>query len=223
MVSQAPAQTPTSSVPRTRYRRSGTTRKRILAAALLEASAVGFQKTSVARIARRADVAVGVINYHFGSKKELLRESMASLIQDFRAKFPLSLPTTSEEFFRQERAGLLTFLRYLRKNPSHARLAEEVRLHDPELYQRALDGWLRVFSTRVEAAIQEGSVAPMTPSEIRLRGFFALGAYQFLDRLVAAAPYPGDEAVADAFLAMLRNGLGSAPSDHNSPKLKAQA
>jgi AcrR family transcriptional regulator len=39
-----------------------------------EASISGYQNTTIAKIATRAGVAKGVVNYHFGSKKALLRE-----------------------------------------------------------------------------------------------------------------------------------------------------
>ena len=200
--------------PRSQYQRSDETRGRILDAALAEACEVGFQKTSVARIADRAGVAVGNLNYHFGSKQELLRRAMVSLIRDFRAQLLFALPSDSHDFFEQEKLGLLTYLAYLRANPSHARLAEEVRLHDPSLYKRGIDAWLDEFSNRVTSAIEQGAIRRMTRSEIRMRGYFLLGAYHFLDRLIESRPYPGDEAVADAFLSMLRTGVGPIPQEN---------
>jgi AcrR family transcriptional regulator len=208
MATRAPNSSKNASSPRSQYQRSDETRSRILDAALAEACEVGFQKTSVARIADRAGVAVGNLNYHFGSKQELLRRAMVSLIHDFRAQLLFALPSDSHDFFDQERSGLLTYLAYLRANPSHVRLAEEVRLHDPSLYKRSTDAWLDEFSERVTSAIEQGAIRKMTPSEIRMRGYFLLGAYQFLDRLIESRPYPGDEAVADAFLSMLRTGMG---------------
>jgi AcrR family transcriptional regulator len=198
---------------RSGYRRSDETRSRILRAALDEACEVGFQRTSVVRIAARAGVAVGNLNYHFGSKQELLRRAMGSLIRDFRSQLLFALPTDSDDFFDQERSGLLTYLAYLRANPSHVRLAEEVRLHDPDLYQRGVDAWIDDFSTRVQSAIAQGVIRPLDDSEIRLRGYFVLGAYHFLDRLIESSPYPGDSAVADAFLSMMRSGVGEAAGE----------
>ena len=72
----SPSQPRTAS--RGHYARSEDTRARILDAALAEAGQSGFQNTSVAKIAARADVAVGILNYHFGTKRELLRELMAA-------------------------------------------------------------------------------------------------------------------------------------------------
>ena len=88
------------SSPRTRsgYARSRETRARILAAALDEAGEVGFHKTSIARIAARAGVALGNVNYHFGSKAQLLRELMVTLTKDLQSRMHDSVPvdTTSE-------------------------------------------------------------------------------------------------------------------------------
>ena len=92
--------------PRGKYARSDGTRARILQAALTEAGESGFQKTSVAKIAVRAGVAVGVVNYHFGSKGELLRELMASLTRDLHSRLYLAMPATGGDFFDHERAGI---------------------------------------------------------------------------------------------------------------------
>jgi hypothetical protein len=84
-----------------------------------------------------------------------------------------------------------------------------VRWLEPELYQRAVDAWVEQFVTRVQGGIDCGVMRPMNDQEIRAQGHFLLGTHLFLDRLLQADPYPGDEAVADAYLGFLRNGLGS--------------
>ena len=194
---------------RGKYARSDGTRARILQAALTEAGESGFQKTSVAKIAVRAGVALGVVNYHFGSKGELLRELMASLTRDLHSRLYLAMPAAGGNFFDHERAGMLAYLDYLRTNPSYLRLCEEVRWLEPELYQRAVEAWVEQFVTRVQGGIDCGVMRPMNDQEIRAQGHFLLGTHLFLDRLLQADPYPGDEAVADAYLGFLRNGLGS--------------
>ena len=205
--------------PRPRYRCSSTTRRRILAAALDDACEKGFQRTSVAGIAARAGVSVGNINYHFGSKQKLLRETMVALIGDFRSQLLFSLPADSDDFFDQERAGLQAYLAYLRANPSHARLAEEVRLHDPDLYQRGLEAWIKEFSRRFRRGIAKGTLRAAGDDEIRIRAYLVLGAYHFLDRLIETDPYPGDPVVADAFLSMIRSGIeGPRVSAPNPPQ-----
>ena len=68
-----PART-SRSTRRTGYAKSAETRARILAAAIAEASEAGIHETSLAAIAERAGVAIGSLNYPFGSREELLRE-----------------------------------------------------------------------------------------------------------------------------------------------------
>lgn len=203
--------------PRAGYKRSDETRARILEAALAEACEVGFQKTSVARVAARAGVAVGVLNYHFGSKRELMRRLMVSVHRDLWEQMLFALPPGSDDFFEQERAGLLAYIDYLRANPAHVRLAEEVRANDPELHELGVAAWLEQFVTRARAGIERGLVPPMKDDEIRTQGYFVLGAYSIFDQLLQADSYPGDDAVADAFLGLLRNGLGHRSGPDRSP------
>ena len=190
------------------YKRSDETKARILAAALAEACDVGFQRTSVARVAARADVAVGILNYHFGSKRELMRRVMVRVHRDLWKQMIFAAAAGSDDFFEQERAGLLAYIEYLRANPAHARLVEETRLHDPELAALGVENWSDQFLARVHAGIKRGLIPPMEDSEIRTQGLFVLGAYSVFDRLLQAKSYPGDTAVADAFIGLLRNGLG---------------
>ena len=146
---------------------------------------------------------------------------MTSLVVDLRSRLHLSIPSGSDDFFDHERAGLLTYLAYLRANPAYARLADEVKLHDPDLYRRALEGWVEEFAARVRNGIERGVMRPMQDQEIRAQGYFLFGTHQFLDRLMEVDPYPGDEAVADAYLGLVRNGLGLTPPS-NTPTEKSR-
>jgi AcrR family transcriptional regulator len=125
MMPQNPAQNRSAAPPgRAGYAKSRDTRARILAAALAEASEAGFHKASVAGIAARAGVAVGNLHYHFGSRRELLRELMGSLVADLMARLHAADADDSADFFDRQRAGLLVYLDYLRANPTYIRLAD---------------------------------------------------------------------------------------------------
>ena len=88
-MAQSSAQnSPSPPSKRIRYARSSDTRARILAAALAEASESGFHKTSVAKIAERAGVAVGNLHYHFGSRRALLRELIVRAVAQPRLYDP---------------------------------------------------------------------------------------------------------------------------------------
>lgn len=193
---------------RTGYAKSTETRARILAAALAEASEAGIHETSLAAIAERAGVAIGSLNYHFGSREELLRELMTSLTADLLAR--LQAADDGQDFFERERAGMLTYLDHLRRNPAFLRLADEIEVHEPRLYRRAVRDWLERLASRIRAGIARGDLRPMDETEIAAHAHFMLGASQALDHRVRrdGRPYPSDEAMVDAYVSLLRGGLG---------------
>ena len=58
--------------------------------------------------------------------------------------------------------------------------------------------------------IARGNLRPMDEDEIEVLGHFLLGARHFLDQMMdghASRPYPGDEAVVDTYLRLVRDGL----------------
>lgn len=198
-----------SAVPsgRARYAKSRETRARILSAALREASDSGFHKTSVARIAARAGVAVGNLHYHFGSRRQLLRELMGSLVTDLMSRLHAADAHDSADFFERQRASLLAYLDYLRANPAHVRLADEIKLHEPDLYRRAISGWVERMKDRIRVGIERGSLRPMDDAEIAAQAHFLLGARHFLEQMIESVDGMGDEAVVDAYLTLVRDGL----------------
>jgi AcrR family transcriptional regulator len=187
------------------YARSEDTRARVLQAALVEAADAGFQNTSMAKIAGRAGVAVGILNYHFGSKRELLRELMASQLGEFLAR--LDPPAEHEDFFSYEAIIVVVYLEFLGANPSYVRLAEEVRLHDPELYRRGIGDHIAHIAGRISRGIERGDVRAMQPDEIRAQAYLTLGALTFLDRYLEDEAYPGAADVATFYIRSLRGGL----------------
>lgn len=204
-----------ASSKRVSYARSRETRAKILAAALAEASEAGFHKTSVARIAARAGVAVGNLHYHFGSRGELLRELMRSLLTDLLARLKLVASDENADYFDVERAALLVYLQYLRDNPGFARLSDEIKIHEPTLYHKAVAGWVEVIGVRMRESIEHGTLRPMADDEVLVQAHLLLGSRHYLDLMmhsVEGRPYPGDEAVVDAYLALLRGGLAASPN-----------
>jgi AcrR family transcriptional regulator len=196
---------------RSGYAKSLDTRARILAAALEEASESGFHKASVARIAARAGVAIGNLNYHFGSRGELLRELMGALMTDLMSRLHAAEADDSADFFDRQRAALLVYLDYLRANPAHVRLADEIKLHDPGLYRCAVAGWVERMAARIRVGIEQGTLRPMDDIEVAAQAHFLLGARHFLEQIVESIDGLGDEAVVDAYVALVRDGLRRRP------------
>ena len=197
---------------RSGYARSEDTRARIMAAALEEASETGLHHTSLGRIANRAGVAVGILNYHFGSKRMLLRELMRTLVADLLSRLHVADPDSSADFFERERAGLLVYLEYLRANPAYVRLADEVKLFEPEIYRRAVNGWIESFASRLRGEIERGVIRSMSEAEVQVQAHLLLGMRHHLDHIMqgeGGGEVPDDSAVVDAYLGLVRSGLGS--------------
>lgn len=198
---------------RSGYAKSADTRARILAAALQEASDSGIHQTSLAAIASRAGVAIGSLNYHFGSREELLRELMGSLTADLMSRLHATDANDERDFFELERDGMLAYLAHLRANPTYLRLAGEIELHEPELYRRAVASWHGRVTEHIRVGIARGDLRAMGDAEIAGLAYVILGAGQFLDHRVHrnGSTSPDDAAVVDAYLALLRGGIGRVP------------
>lgn len=189
------------------YAKSTGTRARLLAAALAEASERGFMNTSVARIADRAETAVGSVHYHFGSRGDLLRELMRTLMADLSGRLASVTHDDESGFFERSRAELLAFVEYLRANPAHVRLADEIKLLEPDLYRDGMRAWVALMAERIHAGIAEGSIRPMDDLDVEAQAHFLLGARHFLEELLQGGDPSRDEAVVDAYLGLVRHGL----------------
>jgi hypothetical protein len=126
-----------------------------------------------------------------------------------------------------ERRGLLVYLQYLRENPAYVRLADEVKLHDPKLYQEAVNAWVAAFVSRIRSAVTAGEIRPMEHHEIAALGHFLLGSRHFIDHMMDASddhPYPGDEVVVDTYIGLIRYGLENcSPNPQSSAPNKQKA
>jgi len=192
-------------LPERKYARSEDTRARILAAALEETTRVGFHKVSMANIAANAEVAVGILNYHFGSRQKLLHELMSSQVRNFWSH--MSLPHEGRGFFEYEAAILKRYLEFLHANPYYLQLSEEIRRFEPELYQQGIGNQLLGIIERINMGIRDGELSPMSADEIRTRAYLIHGAYTFLNRLIEDDQYPGDDFIITIVMNMLKNGI----------------
>jgi hypothetical protein len=98
----------------------------------------------------------------------------------------------------------------VKRNPAYVRLAEEIRLHQPVLYQRGIALWLTMWCDGLREGVARGELRAMEEGEIAALAHFLLGARYFLDQMIAGVggqPYPGDDAVVDAYLNLVRHGL----------------
>jgi len=191
------------------YAKSSETRERILTAALEVAGDVGFHRASVARIARRAGVAVGNLHYHFGTREELLLQLMAWLVDQLIAEMREASRSAGGTLASEE-ARFRAYLEHVHRNPAYIRLGEEVRLHHLELYAQSNRRWLAGFRELIRRGVAQGELRPMNEDEIAAQAHFLMGARYFLDQMIAGVdgrPYPGDAAVVAAYMNLVRGGL----------------
>lgn len=77
--------------------KSDSTKAHIMRAAVLEFTALGYRGVTLRTIARSAGVTMGAIRYHFGSKADLYRDTLAHLSVQYngvcRRAFERSLPS----------------------------------------------------------------------------------------------------------------------------------
>lgn len=209
MASPAPARKTPRPRKRGRYAKSSETRERILAAAFAVAGKVGLHRASVARIAERAGVAVGNLHYHFGSRDDLLRELMQWVLDELLGEMRAAT-AESRDFLSSEEASMRAYLSFVHRNPAYVRLAEEARLHHPELYREGMVMWLALLREAIEAGIEAGELRAMDEREIAAQAHFLLGARYFLDQMIEGVDgrdYPGDDTVVAAYLDLIRGGL----------------
>jgi AcrR family transcriptional regulator len=192
------------------YAKRHRTRALILDAALAEAGERGLHRASVTGIAARANTAVGNLNYHFGSRAELLRAMVRKLMADFSGRLAAVDADLSGDFFERHRAELLAYVEYVRENPAHVRVVDEIKFFEPELYQQGIDTWVELLSNRLREGIANGSVRPMDESEIKVQAHVLVGARRFLEELVVGE-VGREEEVVDAYLGLVHGGLGIHP------------
>ena len=191
------------------YAKSTQTREKILAAAFEVAGEVGLHRAAVATIAERAGVAVGNLHYHFGSRDNLLHELMEWVQQDALGMIENAIQGAPNVYSSLE-ATVRAHLSYVRRNPAYIRLAEEVRLHRPELYKEGLATWLSLTRESLEAAIAAEEIRPMEPDEIASLAHFIVGTRYFIDQMIECVdgrPYPGDDAVVATYLNFVQYGI----------------
>jgi AcrR family transcriptional regulator len=192
------------------YAKRHRTQALILDAALAEASERGLHHASVTGIAARANTAVGNLHYHFGSRAELLRTMIRKLMADFSTRLAALDADHSGDFFERHRAGLLAYVDYVRDNPAHVRLVDEIKIVEPGLYREGITAWVELLSSRLRDGIANGSVRPMEDAEIAAQAYFLVGARRFLEDLVEVGR---EEEIVDAYLGLIRNGLGAPTGD----------
>lgn len=131
-------------------------RKSIIQAAMRSIAKYGYAGTTIGRICAEAQVSRGLINHHFGTKEELIRQSYQELCEEWtfqtrdllleahrdpeeklRAMIRVSFGPT---VFKQDHLGIwIGFWSVIGKSPSLKKLNRELYKQDRGTYQKAFD------------------------------------------------------------------------------------
>ena len=139
------------------------TRQQILQAALREFVEQGIARTTMERIARRAEVAKGTIYVYYPSKEELLRGVIEHALRQSAVYQPL-VRENGESIQALLRRSLLPTMQALELSDRAelARLVLSEARHDPvlaRLYKElAFDPWQRLMEKLLQMAVDEGEL-----------------------------------------------------------------
>src|SRR5687767_1630110 len=140
--------------------RSRPGRDDILAMAIEEFAARGYEGATTAGIARRANVTQPLVHHHFGSKLGLYEAAIDKVFGTFEAEFAAA-QAACEGLSSRDRLQqlLLTLLGFNLRQPSFSGLRYGATGEAYELlYERWLTRMVAIFKAEITRAIKEGAV-----------------------------------------------------------------
>jgi TetR/AcrR family transcriptional regulator, fatty acid metabolism regulator protein len=157
-------------------------RDQLVQAAIDAIAEIGFPRTSVAEVARRAGVSKGVVSYHFAAKDDLIDAVIADILASMReyleprllAANPMEFPerfiapyiTTWVEYYRARTRECLALIRIHnafrdetgRPNPAFDVREEEIATIARILENGQARGGLRAFDARTMATVMKAAL-----------------------------------------------------------------
>lgn len=168
-----------------KQRRSLHKRNRILQAAIRAYGRHGYEKTTVADIARRAGVGKATIYYHFKGKDHIFEAAVEQEIEAFFAELQRAVDAAGDTEARF-RVLLKTALAQLKRRRYLARLADAEPRTLSELTQPLLRGMyerlIRLLASILRAGIEDGSLWVDDPDQVAL---IAVGALAGVSKVLA--------------------------------------
>jgi AcrR family transcriptional regulator len=140
-----------------RTERGRRTRRALLDAAALEFGEHGFHLASISAITRRAGVAMGSFYTYFDSKDAIFRalvSDMSARVRDHVAPAIRAAP----DALAAERAGLDSFLAFVRDHKELYRIIDESEFVDPASFRRHYASTAERIAQRLREAAARGEV-----------------------------------------------------------------
>lgn len=142
---------------RPRTERGRKTMRAILDAAAREFGEKGFHDASITGITQRAGVALGSFYTYFDSKDAVFRALVQDMSDQVREHVSPALRSAPNQI-AAERAGLLTFLEFVRDHKEIYRIIDEAEFVDPEHFRQHYSSTAARIAARLKAAATRGEV-----------------------------------------------------------------
>ncbi|MBX9732124.1 MAG: TetR/AcrR family transcriptional regulator [Sphingomonas sp.] len=180
------------------------TLRAILDAAAIEFGEQGFHETSISGITRRAGVALGSFYTYFDSKDAVFRalvRDMSDQVRDYVTPHIRAAPNQ----IAAERAGLISFIDFVRGHKEIYRIIDEAEFVDPASFRDHYQITADRISQRLEAAAARGEVRGDAPEVL---AWAIMGMNVFLGlRFGVWGNERSAESVADVIAGLLAHGI----------------
>ncbi len=187
-----------------RTERGRRTLRALLDAAAAEFGEKGFHEGSISGITRRAGVALGSFYTYFDSKDAIFRALVRDMSEQVRDHVAPALKAAPDQI-AAERAGLLSFLGFVRGHKEIYRIIDEAEFVDPASFRAHYATTAERIEQRLKAAAARGEVRADV-SDVHAWAVMGMNVFLGLRYGVWDDDRP-PESVADTVADMLKNGL----------------
>jgi AcrR family transcriptional regulator len=187
-----------------RTARGQRTLRAILDAAAAEFGEKGFHDGSISGITRRAGVALGSFYTYFDSKDAVFRALVRDMSDQVREHVAPAIRAAPEQI-AAERAGLLSFIEFVRSHKEIYRIIDESEFVDPDSFRRHYATTADRIAARLRAAAGRGEVRADV-GEVHAWAIMGMNVFLGL-RYGVWDDDRSPDAVADAIAAMLARGI----------------
>ena len=142
-----------------RTERGRKTLRRLLDAAAAEFGERGFHEASVSYITSQAGVALGSFYTYFDSKEEVFTALVRDLSAQVRDRVRPFIEAAPDQI-AAERAGLESFLRFVREHKEIYRIIDEAEFVDQASYRSHYRSTAERMEKRLRAGAQRGEIRP---------------------------------------------------------------
>jgi AcrR family transcriptional regulator len=180
------------------------TLRALLDAAAIEFGEKGFHEGSISGITRRAGVALGSFYTYFDSKDAIFRALVRDMSDQVRDRVAPAIRAAPDQI-AAERAGLLSFLEFVRGHKEIYRIIDEAEFVDPQSFRDHYATTAERIEHRLKIAVTRGEIRPDV-SDVHAWAIMGMNVFLGL-RFGVWNEDRAPEQVADIVAELLRDGL----------------